>query len=148
MPAAPQAIDPVEHKFLAYFIVVALLVGLVGGIALALSLTGDQVVQGSYWSELLKVVGVAALPLVALAVRFPRTSGKATWSKSARKLVLVAFPIALGTIGLCLNRVAETPKDGADAPDLLLYLSGAGAGLVLAAVAVGVAADVLDKVDT
>jgi hypothetical protein len=147
-PIEPKVIGPDEYRFLSgivpFFVVV---VGLVGGIALATNLDQTQVVQQSYWSELLKVAGVSALPLVAVAVRLPRASKKTNWEKPARILVFIAFPVALLTIGICLYEVATTDKNGVDPGDFLVWVSAIGTGLILAAVAIGVMADVLDKID-
>jgi hypothetical protein len=153
-----RTISKSEYKFLTVMAAVVAVVGLLGGLLLGFSLTGKSVldvslsdgttVMQSYWSELLKVAGVSALPLVAIAVRIPRAGSGTGWQPLARGLVFIAFPVAIGTIAICLNRVGVTPKDGANPPDALLYLTGAGTGLILAAVALGAAADVLDKIDT
>ena len=145
--ARVKAIEPGEYRFLNGIDLAVVVVGVGLGVVLGISLSGSKAVQGSYWSELLKVAGVSALPLVAIAVRLPRASGNTGWEKPARLLVFVAFPLVVGTIVLCLNRIAVTPKDGVNPADWLLIASGAATGLILAAVAVGVAADVLDKID-
>jgi hypothetical protein len=144
----PKVIGKDEYRFLASLVWVFLFGGFLGGLVLGLSLGGDEVIQSSYWTQLLTVSGVAALPLVAIAVRLPRASGTTGWEKPARIAVFCAFPLVLAEIVLCLNRVAVTPKDGANPGDFFPIASGVGVGLILAAVAVGVAADVLDKIDT
>ena len=141
------AIDDKERKFLGGVAALALSAGLLG-VVLGLSMNGSKTVSASYWAEILKVAGVSALPLVALAVRMPRTSGSAQWTSFATVLVFLAFPIALLVICVCLNRIALGAKDGEDPHDVYLFVTAIGAGLVLAAVAVRVAADVLDKIDT
>lgn len=118
-----------------------------GGFFLAGTLDGTEKVSSSYWSELLKVVGVSALPLVAVAVRLPRSAAPQGWRRWTGLLVLAALPLTLLIIGVCLNGAARTPKDGGDAPYAAIYISAMGCGVILAAVAVGVAADVLDQID-
>lgn len=144
---AAKTIDPGEYKFLSAMAFVVVAVGLAGGVALAASLDGSKVLQSAYWSEVLKVAGLSAVPLVAIAVRLPRASGSTGWERPARVMVFLAFPLVVGTIGICINRLAQMPKDGADPSDTLLYITSIGLGLTLAAVAVGVTADVLDKID-
>jgi hypothetical protein len=146
--ATPTIITEPEYTFLSGVAGVIAVIGLVGGLILGLTLAGDDVIQSTYWTQLLTVSGISALPLIAVAVRLPRASGGTGWERPARISVFLAFPLVVGIIVLCLDRVAVTPKDGANPPDAFPIVTGIGIGLILAAIAIGVAADVLDKIDT
>ena len=124
-----------------------LVVGALGGLALGLAVAAKETVQQSFWTELLKIAAVAGLPLVALAVRLPRAENTTGWAATARRFLFPAFGVVSIVIGACLYEIAVTPKDGANPIDVLVVVATLGTGVVLGAVAMGVAADVLDKID-
>lgn len=143
----PEAIDPGEVKLLVRFAPLAVLIGAGAGFVISRGLWGEDIIGQSFWTETIKIVGLAALPLVALGVRLPRLSA-ASYQRSALRFMSLGFAAAAGVIMLCLYQVAVVPKDGLQAADWQVTVAMVGAGVTLGALAVGVAAEVLDKIDT
>jgi len=132
---------PQAHNFL-FFVGAMLLIGAIGGIVLASSVHGQKLDTG-FWSQIITVTGVSALPLVAIAIRAP-ASALARWRTSSAIAVGVSFVLVLAIVGVCLDEIApyigkdaepSTPSDGH------VYFACTGMGVVLAAVASGVVAD-------
>jgi len=141
-PGAMPAPGRQGKRFARVFVPFMGALGLVGGLALAVSLDGDTIDRG-FWTQLLTITGVSALPLVGIAVRAP-AYGTAHWRWPATAATIFAFVVVLAVIGTCLHQIAtvapegQTPKE----PDLaLLVVACGGAGMVLAAVACGAVAD-------
>jgi uncharacterized membrane protein len=143
----PEVIDPGELGLLLRFAPAAVLIGAAAGFLVSIGLWGEDVISQSFWSETLKIVGVAALPLIALAVRMTRPRSL-QYQRTALLYLVVGFAAAIGVILLCLFNIAVFPKDGIKAEDWQVTVALLGVGVTVGALAVGVAAEVLDKVDT
>jgi hypothetical protein len=147
--ATPKVISDPERKLLAAFAVLVLPVGFVGSMILAISL-GDKTLPTTYWDKLLTITGVAALPLVAMAVLVLRgvtKEGPRYWGKWIFVGGLIAFAIALTVILICLYELVTTPAAGKKPGASALWVATLGTGLTLGAVAASVAAAALDKID-
>ena len=142
-----RTIDSSERAVLTIVAVLASLGGLIGGLGLALTLDGKTVVQATFWTTLLTVSAVAALPLVATATGVARLwTGNVAFRSLAPLVMLGAAAISLVEIVVCLHQIAITDKVG-DPNDLAVYLTTIPAGLTLGAAVFGVAWAILDKMD-
>jgi hypothetical protein len=146
-----RKIDSSERAVLTIVAVLASLGGLIGGLGLALTLDGRTVVQATFWTTLLTVSAVAALPLVATATGLarlwkPARTGNVAFVSLAPLVMLGAAAISLVEIVVCLHQIAITDKLG-DPNDLAVYLTTIPAGLTLGAAVFGVAWAMLDKMD-
>jgi len=164
-------ITPRERKLLGVFTFLGvLIVGPLAGAVLALNLE-DEVLLPAYWSTLLTVQGVSALPLVAIAALVSRTlvvdptqpnplnpPGPSSqpktpfWAKSILLLTLLALMAAVAVVMLCLFQIALTSAPTADAPGEppnqgVLWVTSIGAAMTICAVAAAVLAVALDKID-
>ena len=129
--------------------------GAVAGAILANQLDGRSLTT-TYWQQVLTLTGVAALPLVAFFALVPRQwAAKGTvqnpstpfWSMVIPWVLLLAFAAAVAVILLCVYQIAVTPSTGAVPNEGILFLTATGAGATLGAVATGLVAAALDKVD-
>ena len=94
----------------------------------------------------MKIVGVASLPLIALAVRLERLRTK-DFQKTALLYMAGGVLLALAVIMLCLHQVAIGGKDGIEADDWQVSAAYVAIGVTIGALAVAVASEVLDKLD-
>jgi uncharacterized membrane protein YgdD (TMEM256/DUF423 family) len=154
---ARQVLDDSERRLLFYFAFVALAIGLVSSAVLANSLVDRETIPTAYWDKLLTIAGVAALPIVAMAVLVVRgamQSGSpvSRWQALVFIVGMVAFVFSIVVILICLFQIvvaADAAQNTTpDAPkDWVIWLTAFGTGVTLSAVAVVVAAAALDKVD-
>jgi hypothetical protein len=147
---APAAIDRDERRVLTVLGLLSALGGTLGGLLLAVQLDEGTKVQATFWTTLLTVSALSALPLVATTTQMTRLwvpSASSTWRSGWVILpMLAAAGVTLVEIVLCLYQVAVTDKAG-DASDLVVYLTTVAAGATLGAAVFGVAAAILDKID-
>ncbi len=105
-----------------------------------------------YWTLLLTVSALTALPLFATTTQLGRTWVKGTSDRLAKVLFAMAMLIAatatLTEIALSLYQVAITSSSGSDPNDAVLLLTTVPAGATVGAAAFGVAVTILDKIDT
>lgn len=154
---AIQVIEPFERRLLLFFAFLAVAIGLVSSAVLANNLVDRETIPTVYWDKLLTIAGVAALPIVAMAVLVVRgamQSGSPVgrWQGGIIIGGMVAFAITMVVILICLFQIvvaADAAKDTIpDAPDdWVIWVATLGTGITLSAAAVGVAAAALDKID-
>jgi hypothetical protein len=115
------------------------LAGATGGAALAYSIN-DQSVASDFWSQILTVVGLSALPIVVVAMRIPAYAAE-EWRPIATVAVFAAFVIVLVVFAVSMHQLAQVVPEGEAPPqpsDVSLYVACIGTGLILAAVACSV----------
>jgi hypothetical protein len=148
---APTLIDENERKTLTYLGVLSILGGALGGLLLATQLDGSRPVQAGFWAALLTVSAVSALPLVATTIQLTRLWVKSDSGVWRAGWVLVPMlgstALALVLIVLCLYEIGLIGGSG-DPADVVLYLTTVLAGATAGAAVFGVAAAILDKLDT
>ena len=145
----PKAIDNDERRVLTIVAVLSTLGGLFGGILLCLMLDGDRSVQSGFWTALLTVSALSALPLVAMTTHVARlwaSSSSPTWLSLAPLAMIAAAAVALVEIVLCLYQLGVTSGAG-DPSDVVVALTTIPAGATVGAAVFGVAAAILDKID-
>jgi hypothetical protein len=149
--AAMTDIDPAEKRTLTWLGVLSTTGGALGGFLLALQLDEDRVVQSGFWTTLLTVSVLSALPLVATVTQLTRlwvSSASTVW-KSGWVLppMLGAAAVTLVAIVLCLYQVAVT-SGASDPADVVVYMTVVAVGATVGAAVFGIAAAILDKLDT
>jgi asparagine N-glycosylation enzyme membrane subunit Stt3 len=125
--------------FARVYVPVLALAGGVGGWILADSID-HQSVASDFWSQILTIVGLSALPIVVVAMRVPAYATP-RWRAIAAVAVLAAFAIVLVVFAIAMHQVAQVVPEGEPPPqpsDASLYVACIGTGLILAAVACGV----------
>lgn len=150
----PYVITGPERVVLAIFaFAVVFGVGPVVGVILASSLEDDTLLP-AYWTNLLTVQGVAALPLVAIAalasrglVKEPKESQSVRWARFVLLVTTLAVVIAVSVIAMCLQQIALTPMTGRVAEDFVLYATAIGATSTICAIGAGLLGVALDKID-
>ena len=127
-------------KWFAVFYAPALaMAGAAGGWLLANSVD-DQSVASDFWSQILTIVGLSALPIVVVAIRVPAYATP-RWRAIATVAVFAAFVIVLIVFAISMHQLAQVVPEGQAPPqpsDASLYGACIGTGLILAAVALGV----------
>jgi len=148
---APTLIDDDERKTLTSVGVLSTVGGGLGGLLLALQLDDGRTVQAGFWTTLLTVSALSALPLVATTTQLTRL-----WVKSSSPIwksgwvllpMLGAASVTLVVIVLCLYQVAVTGGSG-NPSDLVVFLTTVPAGATAGAAVFGIAAAILDKLDS
>jgi hypothetical protein len=146
-----RLIDSFERTVLTIVALSTTAIGTVGGAALCWQLWGDAVVQSGFWTSLLTVSALTALPLFAATTHLGRLWVK-TGSPFSAKVVYVAAMIAAASatlveVVLCLYEIAVTGGSG-DPHDLVILLTTVPVGATVGAAVFGIAATILDKIDT
>lgn len=145
------AIDTWEQKLLTGVSITLTVLGTIGGALVCWQLWDSTVVVPGYWTLLLTVSALTALPLFATVVQLGRTWVKPTSSKLAKKWFVTAMIAAAAAtvteVLLCLYQVAITPSSGANPNDLVLLATTLPAGATVGAATFGVAATILDKIN-
>jgi hypothetical protein len=148
---AASVIDDDEKRTLTWLGVLSMAGGALGGFFLALQLDESRVVQSGFWTTLLTVSALSALPLVATVTQLTRlwvSSASPVWKSGWVLLpMLGAAGITLVVIVLCLYQVAVTGGAG-DPADLVVYVTVVPVGGTAGAAVFGIAAAILEKLDT
>ena len=142
-------IDDSERGVITCVGIASVVIGLVGGFVLFRQLDGSATVQSGYWSTLLTLSALSALPLVAMTTYVCRLwfgTGTAAWKLVSPQLVLIAVGVSLVGIVLCVYQVSVTSGSG-NPNDWVLGFATLPAGAALGAAVFGVAAAVVDKID-
>jgi hypothetical protein len=146
-----STIDEGERFVLTVVGVGSMIGGAAGGIVLATQLDGDRTVQAGFWSALLGVAAISTLPLVATTTQLFRLWFKSTWLAWTAGWVVIpmlgAAALGLTTIVLCLYQQAVTSGAG-NPSEYVVYTAIPFVGLIAGAAVFGVAAGVLDKINT
>src|SRR3712207_4720623 len=124
----PEALDPREINLLVRFAPVAVLLGAAGGFGVSTGLWGEDVIGQSFWTEALKIAGIAGLPLVAIGARLTRAA-TADYHGPALTWMAVGLGAAVAVIMLCLHQVAVVPRDGLEAQDWQVSVALVGVGV-------------------
>jgi hypothetical protein len=147
--AVALAIDDNERYVLTLVGVFAMAGGALGGLLLATQLDGGRSVDSGFWTALLAVAAVSALPLVATTTQIARLwapASSVSFTSLAPLLMLGATAVSLVVVILCLYEVAVASGTG-DPNDIVVYLTTVPVGATVGAAVVGVAAAILDKID-
>lgn len=154
---SPLKLDGFERNVLIGFALFVLAIGLLSSIVVATKLDDRETIPTAYWDKLLTLAGVAALPIVAMAVLIVRSamqkrSPVGPWGAAILIGGMVAFAVTMAVILLCLFQIVvaadAAPNRTPNAPDpWVIWVATLGAGITLSAAAVGVAAAALDKID-
>jgi hypothetical protein len=147
-----EEIDPTEQLILLIVALTMTSLGVVAGALVCWQLWGGTVVTSGFWTLLLTVSALTALPLFATTTQLGRTWVK----KSSRSILKAAYVLAmlvaatatLTEVALSLYQVAVTGSGGANPNDLVLLLTTVPAGATVGAATFGVAATILDKINT
>jgi len=126
--------------------------GVVAGVLVCWQLWGGTVVTAGFWTLLLTVSALTALPLFATTTQLGRTWVKKSSGVIAKQVYVLAMLAAatatLTEVALSLYQVAVTGSGGANPNDLVLLLTTIPAGATVGAATFGVAATILDKINT
>ena len=146
-----NVVEPDERWPLISLGLAAMAVGMLGGVILFKSLDHADKVQAGYWTTMLTVAAIPALPLVSVTTYIFRLTkprgepGKAfMWLAAA--VTLLAAAISLAAIIMIAYEVAVT-SGSSDPHDIPLAFTAIVVGTASGASVFGVAAAVLDKID-
>jgi len=137
--AARPRIGPHGRFFATKFVPVMLAIGVGAGVSLGLSLRGEPVAS-AFWSQVMTIVGLSALPLVVVAMRAPSYATE-RWRQVSTAAIVLAFLVVLAIVGVCMHELARVVPDGRapEPPGVVgLFVTCIGTGVILAAVACGV----------
>lgn len=145
-------IDRTEQLILLIVALTMTTLGVVAGALICWQLWGTTVVTAGFWTLLLTVSALTALPLFATTTQLGRTWVKKDSGVIAKQVYVLAMLVAatatLTEVALSLYQVAITGSGGANPNDLVLLLTTIPAGATVGAATFGVAATILDKIDT
>jgi hypothetical protein len=147
-----EAIDHSEQLILLIVAVTMTILGVAAGALICWQLWGATVVTAGFWTLLLTVSALTALPLFATTTQLGRTWVKKNSGVIAKQVYVLAMLVAatatLTEVALSLYQVAITGSGGANPNDFVLLLTTIPAGATVGAATFGVAATILDKIDT
>jgi hypothetical protein len=144
-----ELVDKPEKVVVTIVGIVGVVIGVAGGVALYSQLGGGAAVQSAFWTTLLTLSALSALPLVAMTTYICRLwLGSDDWGWKYVSPLIVSLAVLLSLVGivLCVYEVAVTsgstnPHDG------VLFVTTLEAGAALGAAVFGVAYAVVDKID-
>jgi hypothetical protein len=150
-PDGTTVIEPDERVPLIVVGVLSMLGGALGGLLLYWRLDGDVKVQAGFWTAMLTVAALSALPLVATTTHIARllknpTPGATSYTALAPIFMLAAAAATLVAVVVCLYQIAMT-SGASDPSDLVLACATIIIGTSAGAAVYGVAAAILDKLD-
>ena len=144
-----ELVDKPEKVVVTIVGIVGVVIGVAGGVALFSQLGGGAAVQSAYWTTLLTLSALSALPLVAMTTYICRLwFGSKNWGWKYVSPLIVSLAVLLSLVGivLCVYEVAVT--SGSTNPhDVALFVATVEAGAALGAAVFGVAYAVVDKID-
>ena len=144
-----EVVDDRERGVVTIVGIVGVILGVLGGFALFRELDGGTGVQSAFWTTLLTLSALSALPLVAMTTYICRLwfgSGTRAWRSLSPVIVSLAVLVSLVGIVLCVYEIAVTGGSG-DPHDGVLFFATLEAGAALGAAVFGVAFAVVDKID-
>ena len=144
-----EVVDPSERGVVTIVGIVGVILGILGGLALFRELDGDAIVQSAYWTTLVTLSALSALPLAAMTTYICRLwfgTGTRAWRSLSPIIVSLAVLVSLVGIVLCVYEIAVTSGSG-DPHDGVLMIATLEAGAALGAAVFGVAFAVVDQID-
>jgi hypothetical protein len=146
--ASAELVDEAEKRVVTIVGIVGVVLGVAGGLVLFVQLSGGAAVSAAFWTTLLSLSALSALPLVAMTTYVCRLwFGTHAWAWKYVSPLIVSLAVLLSLVGivLCVYEVAVT--SGSSNPhDGVLFVTTLEAGAALGAAVFGVAYAVVDKI--
>jgi hypothetical protein len=144
-----KEVDTSERGVITIVGIVGVILGVVGGWALFRELDGTRAVESAYWTTLVTISALSALPLVAMATYTCRLwfgTGTRAWWLVSPIIVSLAILVSLVGIVLCVYEIAVT-SGSSDPHDGVLLVATLVAAAALGATVFAVAFAIVDKID-